>query len=126
MVICFNIVDPATFEPSTIFFSNKDIADGTGANIANQLLNLFEEIGLNVSKVIGFGSDGASAMTGLKNGATGHLMRENPHIINVHCIAHRLALATSQAAIKVEGLKDVQETVTSLFLLFQIIQYAGS
>ena len=55
-------------------------------------------MGIDMKSVIGLGTDGASAMTGKKNGVSAFLKKENPHCINVHCIAHRLALCSSQAA----------------------------
>ena len=58
-------------------------------------------------------------MTGRGNGVTGILMESNPALINVHCIAHRLALCTSQAANQVSYLKEYQETVTSIFYYFK-------
>ena len=60
------------------------------------------------------GSDGAAVMTGRSEGTTRYMLRRNPHLINSHCLAHREALCTSQAAKKV--LQDYQETLTSLFL----------
>ena len=40
-------------------------------------------------------------------------------LVNVGCIAHKLALCSSQAADKVPLLKDFQETLTSLFYYFK-------
>lgn len=36
-------------------------------------------------------------MTGTKAGLAGHFLRENPMTINVPCLAHRLALVSSQS-----------------------------
>ena len=47
---------------------------------------------------MGLGTDGATVMTGQNMGVTGLLLRENPQMLNVHCLAHRVALVTSQAA----------------------------
>ncbi|KAK7463279.1 hypothetical protein BaRGS_00038146 [Batillaria attramentaria] len=58
-------------------------------------------------------------MTGVKNGVTGRMRRLSPHMVNIHCIAHRLALCTSQAAEGVPALKNYQETLTSLFKYFK-------
>lgn len=52
---------------------------------------------------MGLGTDGASTMTGRKEGLTGHFLRHNPHLQNTHCAAHRLALCTEQVAKKVTG-----------------------
>ena len=52
-----------------------------------------------VENCFGFSSDGASVMTGKDNGVAAILKKTHcPHMISVHCVAHRLALATSQAA----------------------------
>ena len=58
---------------------------------------MMEQKGLKVGKVMGLGTDGANVMTGKGEGVTGHLLRENPMMVNVHCMAHRLALVSSQA-----------------------------
>ena len=44
---------------------------------------------------------------------------KNPHFLWIHCIAHRLALSTSQAANGVLYLKWIQEWVTSVFYYFR-------
>ena len=72
-----------------------------------------------LSKVMGFGSDGAKAMTGTKEGVTGHLLRVNPMLLNYHCIAHRLALVSSQAVDSVPYLKEYQDILTGLFYFFK-------
>ncbi|XP_070205903.1 zinc finger protein 862-like [Littorina saxatilis] len=74
---------------------------------------------VGTNKIVALGSDGAAAMTGKGKGVTGLLLRENPHMINVHCVAHRLAVCTSQAAQDVPALQAYQETLTSLFYYFK-------
>jgi hypothetical protein len=59
--------------------------------ITETLLTYFQENGLPLSKVTGFCSDGASVMTGWKNGVAARLKKHNPFMQSIHCIAHRLA-----------------------------------
>ena len=59
--------------------------------------------------MIGFGSNGASVMTGENKGVKGRLKEQNAHMVDIHCMAHRLALSTSQAAIDIPRLKKYQE-----------------
>ena len=47
------------------------------------------------------------------------MLRQNPHLVNVHCVAHRLALCTSQAAENIPALKDYQESITSIYYYFK-------
>lgn len=66
-------------------------------------------------KVTGFGSDGAAVMTGMNKGVQGRLKAQHPHIVQVHCMAHILALCTLQAARDIAALKKYQEWLTTLF-----------
>ena len=50
-----------------------------------------------LSHFLGFASDGASVMTACHNGVAARLARRQPLLTTIHCTAHRLALATSQA-----------------------------
>lgn len=42
---------------------------------------------------VALGADGPNAMLGERNGVFALLKQEIPHIIKVHCIAHRLELS---------------------------------
>ena len=48
------------------------------------------------------------------------MQRENPHMVNVHCVAHRLALCTSQAAANILQLQSHQQVLTDLFYYFKV------
>ena len=41
-------------------------------------------------KMCGFGSNGASAMIGRRNGAAAKLKEKVPWLVNNHCVAHML------------------------------------
>jgi hypothetical protein len=47
----------------------------------------------HMNKLIGFGSDGASNMTGQKRGMVTQMKNDHPDMIGIHCLAHRLELA---------------------------------
>ena len=40
-------------------------------------------------------------MTGVRSGVSTRLKADNPYIVNIHCVPHRLALAAAQASDKV-------------------------
>lgn len=48
-------------------------------------------------KLVGFGSDGAAVMRGVRNGVGQKLKANQPKLQLVHCIAHRLELAIKDA-----------------------------
>lgn len=79
------------------------IENGTAVVLYDALLQVLEEYGIPVTKVMGFGSDGASVMVGSQNGVATRLSRNNGHAVAVHCICHRLNLAVSQVG------KDIQD-----------------
>ena len=56
---------------------------------------------------------------GLFSQVAGLFKKDQPHIVNVHCIAHRFALAASQAAPKVPSLEQVKSVLTQLFYYYR-------
>ena len=81
-------------EASVAFLCNEQITDCTANGIEIALIHVLTQKGITddtVSKLLGLGTDGASDMTGAK------LKRRNPKLTQVHCVAHRLNLAASQA-----------------------------
>ena len=119
LAVYTRIVDPETFEPSTHFVCNVQVDRGTGKAIYSELKNLMTEKNIPCEKVMGLGTDGARVMTGMGEGLTGYMARDNPMIVNYHCIAHKLALVTSQAADAVPYLVDYQSVLTGIFYFFK-------
>lgn len=119
LVVYVQIVDPQTFQPSTHFVANKECIDATGVGIAKSIQEVMSELDVPLTKVMSMGSDGAAVMTGRNKGCTGILLRSNPHMVNVHCVAHSLALCTSQAAEAIADLKEHQQILTDLFYYFR-------
>lgn len=46
------------------------------------------------------------------------MKKENPVLVNVHCLAHRLALCMSQAASDIAKLKNYQQIITDIYYYF--------
>lgn len=126
MVLYVRYVDSQTFTPKTTFLANVYLQgeekDGklqgiTASVIYNSIVNYLDQKGLDKSKLFSFGSDGASVLTGRKNGVATKLKENlNPHMISIHCMAHRLNLVTSKAAENVPYIKnEFQEAMTNLF-----------
>ena len=80
------------------FLLIRDIHDGTAETIETALWQGLMAKSLDITRLRGFGSDGAAVMTGRMNGVAAQLKRHSPRIISVHCVAHRLALAAAHAA----------------------------
>jgi hypothetical protein len=68
---------------------------------------------------VGLAVDGASVMSGQVNGLAAKLKRVCPALIHVHCIAHRLQLAVSQASSAWDILdEEVEPLLSSLHTFF--------
>ncbi|XP_060078766.1 zinc finger protein 862-like [Ylistrum balloti] len=119
LVIYVQLLNPVTMKTCTRYLTNVQFHEGTGTAIAAEIFSQCEKRGVTCKKIMGLGSDGASVMTGKGKGVAGMMMRKNLHIINVHCVAHRLALSTSQAAENIAPLKEYQETITSIYYYFK-------
>jgi len=71
---------------------------GTAEKIYTKVVEVLNEKGLPISSLIALSTDRASTMIGCRGGLVTLCKNENPFIISEHCAAHRLALASGQAA----------------------------
>ena len=69
--------------------------------------------------IMGLATDGASAMTGRKEGLTGQFLKDKPHLVNTHCVAHRLALCNEQSAKLVPAMNEYQRTLEMIYYHFK-------
>ena len=72
--------------------------NGKVETIEQKLMEVCQTCKISLTKIFGFGSDGASVMVGRATGVAVRLKEHNTEIISIHCGAHRLALASLQAA----------------------------
>ncbi|KAJ8358210.1 hypothetical protein AAFF_G00022400 [Aldrovandia affinis] len=68
------------------------------------VVEVLRERNVELSRIIGLGSDGASVMMGKRAGVGALLKKESAFSIQVHCGAHRAALAALDAAKAVDQL----------------------
>ena len=107
------------FNPETHLLGNVHIPNGQAATVTQIVKDILASRHVDEKKVVGFGSDGASLMIGKNNGVAARLKRVNPFLISIHCMAHKLALCTSQASTGIQFLSTFKETLTALYRYFQ-------
>lgn len=78
----------------------RDVAFASQHQVVSDTIE--ETPGLSPVKIMGLATDGASAMLGVHKGAAAFLRKDNPAMINTHCIAHRGSLAVSTACSEVD------------------------
>ena len=119
MVVYVRIVD-ADFTPKTFFLEDIciDNPKSDAGVLFGSLMDCLDRNGLDVKKCVGFGSDGASVMTGRHSGVAARVKQKSPHCVSVHCMAHRLNLCSAQASKGVPYMKTFEKTCSELYYYF--------
>ena len=105
-------------ESMPFFLRLSEMPDGKAKTIEQSIVSLIHEVNISGDKIVGFGSDGASNMTGRHSGVATRLKRAMPELVSVHCCAHRVALAASQSVDGIPYLKKFKKQISSLFTYF--------
>ncbi|XP_070550531.1 uncharacterized protein C17orf113-like [Ptychodera flava] len=117
LIMFLKIVDDG--KPRTIFIGNYTVLNGTAQTVADKILSVIGDHGIEISKVMGLGSDGAPVMTGRHNSVGVRLKHQNVYLIRVHCATHRLALAAADASRGVKKVTEYKKTVNNIFNFFK-------
>ena len=96
------------------FLDMKDVLE-TSESITRIITEELKACGLNLALVCGFGSDGASVITGKNNGVGARLQKVCSIRVPSHCANHRLALACSDANDTVKYIQTIEVTVRQLW-----------
>ncbi|CAI7766473.1 unnamed protein product, partial [Closterium sp. NIES-53] len=111
------------------FFKNRQIACQfftllmvercDAGSLFEVLLNHLRSAAVDVSKIVGISTDGASVMTGKENGLVARLREHVPHLFSCHCIAHRCvsSFLVGDAAESNEDLGMVDKVVRTVATL---------
>lgn len=97
----------------------KDFSSANSESITEIILNVLQDDKLDISKLAGFSSDGASVMVGKRTGVETRLKSENPTLINVHCVCHKLALACASSNDSLTYIKTIETILRQLWQLFE-------
>lgn len=101
------------------FAANITINDGKAETVYNTILNFLNEHGIDVSKLSGLGSDGASVMMGKVSGVGVRMKALNNKIVHIWCAAHRVALVSFWAAKTIPYLQTVNDTIVQVYTFYQ-------
>lgn len=75
-----------------------------------------ETEGLELSRLMGFASDGASVMIGAENGVAAKLKMLVSELHSAHCVAHREALAVGSAVKRVALAVSIDKLLTQVIM----------
>ena len=106
-------------KPHFDFLEVKDVLEISESADSETITKIITEelkaSGLNLAFVCGFGSDGASVMTGKNNGVGARLQKVCNVMVRSHCISHRLALACSDANDTVKYIQTIEVVLRQLW-----------
>ncbi|WAR15708.1 ZN862-like protein [Mya arenaria] len=124
MVTFVQFYDRVDKDVKTVFLSIDNLLeefDSANAQAITQIIiKTLTDFELETSRLAFFVSDGASVMTGRKNGVAAKLGAEvNSDMISIHCICHRLALACTDTLEEAAYFKQVQLFLVQLWKLFE-------
>ena len=106
---------------STDFIGIDSCEKASAENIVHGIQNIVKGLDIEwkefCGKMVAIACDGASVMTGRKGGVGALLRQEQPALITIHCIAHRLELAIKDAA-KTVKLYDKTVNVLAMGLYY--------
>ena len=104
--------------PATHFVCILQLDDGSALTIYTAICDRLKEWNIHLNKLVGFASDGASVMTGCQSGVAMRLRVDVPHMIDIHCVAHRLALATTKATESTLEVKQFETVIKDVYNYF--------
>ncbi|XP_052797650.1 E3 SUMO-protein ligase KIAA1586-like [Mya arenaria] len=105
-------------EPQTYFLGIDSLYRANAESIFIKLTCMLEQKGIDIVKLCGVSTDGASVMVGSKSGVVTRIKKEVPGVLATHCIAHRLALSCCSGADCIPYLVKVQEILNSIYKYF--------
>ena len=107
----------------TDFLAIKTLDRATAENCYDAiLLALKEQCNIDSHelwpKLVGFGSDGANVMQGVRNGVAAKLRAEQPLLQVIHCVAHRLELGIKAAVKEVQLYSKIAKLLSDLYSFY--------
>jgi hypothetical protein len=112
--------NPNEVEVKLSFLCLKDVKKADAEGITNTIEESFKSLGIlpnELSKLVGFGADGASVNSGNKNGVKALLEKNSPWLVYTWCVAHKLELALKDAlnGTRFDSVDDMLAKLYSLY-----------
>ncbi|XP_022808200.1 zinc finger protein 862-like [Stylophora pistillata] len=100
-------------ETITFYVGLKEVPSAKAPGILHAIETVMDEKDEHwKEKLISTGTDGASVMIGRLGGVVAMLQAQVPHVIGIHCVAHKLELAFADTVKSCEVMKQVKEVLT--------------
>ncbi|CAI7794359.1 unnamed protein product, partial [Closterium sp. NIES-54] len=98
----------------TEFMALLTVEKADAASLLQLLLTHVQACGVDLRRIVGISTDGASVMMGSRLGLVARLRLRIPHLVSCHCIAHREALAAKDAADSMPVFGMIDSTIRAI------------
>lgn len=114
-------------EPTIHFLDCIAVPDGKAETIVSEIEKLFQSKNIPWEKLSSLASDGAAVMIGRKSGVGVRLKEHSKNLVQVHCVAHKLALAAGQSCKDITLFNEYQLTLKQIYRFFSnsAVRYNG-
>lgn len=125
IVAFVSYINPPTSRQEVKFLFIEDVlndpeADGASADVLlNVLTKQLDDSKLQLQNMMSIATDGASVMTGKRNGLAARLRYLNNLMISFHCVCHRLALSCIVANDEASYVFVVETILRQLWKFFE-------
>ncbi|CAI7798546.1 unnamed protein product [Closterium sp. NIES-53] len=96
------------------FMALLTVEKADAASLLQLLLSHVQACGVDLRRIVGISTDGASVMMGSRSGLVARLRLRIPHLVSCHCIAHREALAAKDAADSMPVFGMIDSTIRAI------------
>ncbi|KAK6186625.1 hypothetical protein SNE40_005914 [Patella caerulea] len=103
----------------TAFTKLIEVHCATTDSLTKNILAFLNVNKIDINKMFGMGSDGAAVMMGKRAGVAALMKKHNQYLIEMHCVAHRLALAIVDVPKHSHNINFYQSTVNSIATYFR-------
>ena len=116
LVVCIRWVDKK-LQPHEDFIGLYHVESTQSSTLVSTIHDVLQRVNISITKLRGQCYDGASSMSGHKNGVAAVLQSEEPRAVYTHCYGHALSLACSDAVKNCKIMKDALDTSYELIKL---------
>ena len=115
--LCVRYIDDESKSLREDFLQFVPVTDVSGKNLANVINTTLSKMGINMQYLRGQGYDGAASMSSRFRSAQAYIKEVYPQAVYIHCGAHCLNLAISNACSLID-IKNCIGTVTYIYIDF--------
>ena len=122
LILFIQFWDQENSSITTMFLSSQNALEDFASCNSEAITELVKKdlaaCNLDISKLMGLSTDGASVMVGKNNGVAAKLRQRNSKLLNMHCVCHRIALACTDTCQELKYIWEVEAVLRQFWYYF--------